>query len=111
MASSRDPKIEGRFASLQPDDYDVTSLESRRYNCIAWAGGRDNDWWEPVRGAGYYWPDDMSWDDKVESLCAVFASLGFEKCAEAAPEPGYETVAIYGEDDAYLHAARQIDGG
>jgi hypothetical protein len=111
MASPRDPKVEAWFANLKPDDYEVRGLESPVYNCVAWAAGRNDAWWEPVRKAGYYWPAGVRWDDKLETLSAVFAGLGFEECADADPSPGYEKIAIYGEDGAFLHAARQIAGG
>jgi hypothetical protein len=111
MDSSRDATIEGWFANLKPDDYEITSPEAPGYNCVAWAAGRSDAWWEPVRGPGYYWPDDAPWDDRVESLVAVFKGLGFETCHDPAPEPGFEKVAIYGEGGAYLHAARQTDDG
>lgn len=111
MDSSRDPKIEGWFANLNPDDYEITSLEEAGYNCVAWAVGRSDAWWEPVVGAGYYWPDGAPRDDRIETLVAVFVGLGFEICESDAPEPGFEKIALYGEGDAYLHAARQLDGG
>jgi hypothetical protein len=111
MDSSRDAQIEGWFVNLNPNDYEVTSPEAITYNCIAWAAGQSDAWWEPVRGPGYYWPEDAPWDDRVDSLVKVFQLLHFEVCESVVPEPGYEKIAIYGEDDAYIHAARQIEGG
>jgi hypothetical protein len=109
MDSSHDEKIEGWFANLKPDEYEVTSPEGF-YNCIAWAAGHTDAWWEPAQGSGYYWPQGVPWDDKIETLVAVFVGLGFEICESAAPEAGFEKIAIYGEGGAFLHAARQLDG-
>jgi hypothetical protein len=111
MDSSRDSRIEAWFPNLKPDNYEITSPETPAYNCIAWAAGRTDAWWEPAGEAGYFWPDDAPRDDEIESLIEVFQSLGFEKCDNADPESAYEKIAVYGDDDAYQHAARQIDGG
>ena len=110
MASTGDAKIEGWFPSLNRDDYEVTSPESLRYNCVAWAAGQSDAWWEPIRGPGYFWPKGAPWDDRVESLIEVFRSLQFEVCDNAEPEPGFEKIAIFGDEGAYLHAARQVEG-
>jgi hypothetical protein len=111
MDSAGSAKIEGWFPNLQQGEYEITSPASLRYNCIAWAAGRADAWWEPVRGPGYFWPEHASWDDRVDSLVEVFLSLGFERCADGAVEVGFEKIAIYGEDGAYLHAARQMKDG
>jgi hypothetical protein len=111
MDSPGDPQIQAWFPRLKPDDYEVTSPESKRYNCIAWAAGISDAWWEPVRGPGYFWPELAPWDDRVESLVEVFRSLRYEVSANPNLENGFEKIAIYGADGIYLHAARQLGGG
>jgi hypothetical protein len=111
MASSGDPLIEEWFPNLRPDDYQFTSPEDATYNCVAWAAGKTDAWWEPIQAPGYYWPDDAPWDDRVESLVCVFKLLGFEECSSDAPEPGYDKVAIYSKGHGYEHIARQLPGG
>jgi hypothetical protein len=111
MASLHNPQIEGWFPKLTPADYEITSPKSEQYNCIAWALGQNDAWWEPASKSGYYWPKDAPLDDRIESLVVVFKSFGFDVCLTGEPESGFEKIAIYGEEGAFLHAARQIEGG
>ncbi len=34
--------------------HDIVSDPNGKYNCIAWAAGIDNEWWEPV--SSKHWP-------------------------------------------------------
>ncbi len=111
MASPGDVAILGWFPNLLPSDFVVTSPESLIYNCIAWAAGHTDAWWEPIRGAGYYRPELSPWDHRIESLVWVFEFFGFELCVSDEHEDGYEKVAIYGIGDYYEHAARMLQGG
>jgi hypothetical protein len=111
MASPGDPQIEGWFPGLDPKDYQITSPDDLVYNCIAWAAGKTDAWWEPIRKPGYYWPDQAPWDDRIESVAQVFKLLGFEECPNAALEAGYGRVAIYGAAGVYTHVARQLPNG
>ncbi len=100
--------IEAWFPGLKPGGYEITSLTDARYNCIAWAAGHTDAWWEPIRKAGYYWPEAAPWDDRIESLVRVFELLGFEVCDTGAPEDGFMKIAVYGQGDAFEHVARQV---
>jgi hypothetical protein len=111
MVLDGDPLIEQWFPDLRPGSYRVTSPEDAAYNCVAWAAGRTDAWWQAVPAAGYYWPDDAPWDGRVASLVRVFELLGFEGCDSDAPEPGYDKVALYAKGEDYEHAARQLPGG
>jgi hypothetical protein len=111
MVLDGDPLIEQWFPDLRPGRYRVISPEDAAYNCVAWAAGRTDTWWQAVPAAGYYWPDNVPWNGRVDSLVRVFESLGFEVCDGDAPEPGYDKVALYGKGDDYEHAARQLSDG
>lgn len=79
-----------------------------RYNCVAWAAGDTNHWWQP----GIHWPVQTSRDDYgVDALEQAFASLGYEACPDERLEPGFEKVALYGYGFFYTHAARQLTDG
>lgn len=54
---------EATFPQLRRGEYRKTSCENTRYNCIAHAAGKDDNWWWPVDGKveGVHWPT------KVES--------------------------------------------
>ncbi|HEX8913041.1 MAG TPA: hypothetical protein VF796_11825 [Humisphaera sp.] len=90
--------------------YAHTSSRDKRYNCIGWAAtGQKNQWWQHT--PGYKWPAKRS--SLVESLVAVFVSLGYEQRdrTETALEPGYEKVAVYARNGFWKHAARQLPSG
>lgn len=95
---------------LHQDEYRITSPESDRYNCIAWAAGDATRRWWPGE-PDYYWPPDAPQGETLESFQAVFAALGYRECAGDELEPGYEKVAIFAKDGWPTHAARQLPNG
>ncbi len=93
---------------LTPQNHRVTSPAAVEYNCVAWAAGDTENWWQP----GVYWPVAAPWQEYgIGALAAVFGALGFEACEDDRPEPGFEKVALYGNNLYYTHAARQLPGG
>lgn len=97
------------FPKLVGSDYRRTSEPDEKYNCIAWAAGRDDEWWDPE--PGYRWPDNVPRDWAVENLVKLYESLGFVCCVNDAREEGFEKVAVYGDGYMWTHAARQLDNG
>ncbi len=96
------------FPRLTPENHRVTSPAAIEYNCIAWAVGDTENWWQP----GLFWPVEAPADEYgVDALEAAFRALGFEACDDVGPEPGFEKVALYGDGRLYTHAARQRPGG
>ena len=96
---------ENRFPRLAASGYHKCSPVDPTENCIAHAAGAVGEWWEPVDDQ--VWPDSAPRDYSVAALVAVFRGLGYETCDSDAIEPGWEKVAIYGDDHEYTHAARQ----
>lgn len=110
MEGDATPLIEAQCPRLTAEGYEVTSPASATYNCVAWALGEDDRWWEPV--PQYHWPDGVPRDDSLENYVRVFESAGYARCEGAEREPGYEKVAIYvDEHGAFAHAAKQREGG
>ena len=101
--------IEQEFPNLVKDGYRVTSEASQEYNCVAWAAGISDDWWDPAEG--YTWPEGVPRKYTRETLIAVYRTLGFEICIGTQLEAGFEKVAIYADDAGWTHAARQVDDG
>jgi hypothetical protein len=96
------------FPHLTADNHRITSPEDREYNCIAWAVGDVEHWWQP----GVFWPAGLAPDDfSVQGLKNAFQALGFEPCEDGTLEPGFERVAVYGIGQFYSHAARQLPNG
>lgn len=97
------------FPNLVSSGYRKTSEETETYNCLAWAVGVNDVWWDIADG--YFWPDGIPRTDDVENLIKVYEWMGFKKCDSAGVEAGFEKIAVYGDRAAFTHAARQIEGG
>lgn len=102
-------RIENAFPDLVADGYAITSKISPAYNCIAWAAGIETHWWDPA--PGYVWPDGAPREYSIGALIKAYAALGFEVCASADVEGGYDKVALYGDQTGWTHAARQLPTG
>jgi hypothetical protein len=103
-------KLRRTFPRLFGGQYRVMSHETRRYNCIAWAAGHSDNWWEAsVDGV---WPAGVLDDGTVEAAICLFESLGYTRTDDSTWEPGFKKVAIYkNQGGYYTHAARQLPGG
>ena len=97
------------FPRLSKEGYEIVGESSNRYNCIAYAAGDADKWWD-FRG-GRYWPDYATRSDSIKSLIEVFAGLGFQQCQDSSLENGYEKVALYEEQGMWKHAALQTPAG
>jgi len=95
--------------NLKTGAYRVMSPETTQYNCIAWAAGISDEWWDPA--TGYPWPAGLSRDASVETLVKLYERRGFVVCDIPELEPGYEKIAIYGASGEWEHAARQMASG
>ena len=94
------------FPQLKANNFRITSRRTNLYNCIAWAIGRNDDWWDYRRG--YAWPNAPCFAT-VAAAVQLLEAQGFEKCANTDGEDGWEKVAIYGNLQGYTHAARQLE--
>lgn len=107
----RDPQLEEKFPKLRGGGYSEESPRDPKYNCVAFAVGDLNRYWQymgPGRTKGYFWPTSIRQDDTVESWAEVFRLYGYKPSANAEFEPGVEKVAIYVDDeDVPTHVAKQ----
>jgi hypothetical protein len=108
-----DKDFEKLFPRLEDAGYNVTSRKAKKYNCVAWAAKRDEDqWWEPLKEPGCYWPKEVPFDHAFENYIKLFESLGYSQCNNASLENGFEKVAIF--KDIYgwfMHVAHQLEDG
>jgi len=101
--------------NLNDGNHKVTSQPSDDYNCLAWAAGSDEKWWDPH--PDYFWPDGLDRKASVEVFVQLYQKEGFEVCIGGLPEEGFEKIAIYARDSADgkkktpTHAARLLDSG
>lgn len=101
--------IERHFPSLVGTNWRITSPYDDRYQCIAWAAcWVDTKWWPGGLPPQSYWPPNAPDDESVDCFVGVFQKQGYEKCADATFEIGYQKVAIYADRDMNAtHMARQ----
>jgi hypothetical protein len=112
MASPGSPEadLEQTFPNLRASGYRITGPATNQYNCIAWVAGDQDAWWQGGL-ADAYWPEGIPADGTVQSLVALFQSLGYQVCESPALEEDIEKVAIYAKGMEYTHAARQSSDG
>lgn len=102
-------KLRRLFPRLFGNEYRITSKKSRRYNCLAWAIGATDVWWDA--GWGGVWPDGVPDDGSVLAAIRFFEHFGYTLAANAELENGVLKIAIYGDAQGYTHAARQLANG
>jgi len=112
MVLSSDIKMPGDLRALFPklnaQNHRITSPETPRYNCVAWAASDSGRWWDHFYG---YWPDGLARDPSIEAYVELFRRLGFELCNTSETEPGFEKVALFGKAGEFTHVARALESG
>jgi hypothetical protein len=100
---------ESKWPYLLSEGYDVTSVETWDYNCIAFVAGVQNQWWWPDTNGDGYWPISER-KETISCFIKAFESLGFEVCDDGL-EKGYEKIAIFALNGVPTHAAKQLPNG
>ena len=100
--------LEQEFPGLHAG-YKISSPKSFNNNCLAWALGDKQRWWE--KGRGCYWPDNELDDDTVAGWIRIFELSGYETSEGFDLEDGFERVAIFADRNGPTHVARQMDNG
>nr|WP_263012506.1 MULTISPECIES: hypothetical protein [unclassified Laspinema] len=108
--------MSSRCPNLSADQYQITSDETSEYNCIAWAAGEDDRWWDPTDPDGY-WPDGVPRELTLAAFIQAYETLDYVPCDSAELESGFQKIAIYTKEDAIpdrgqpTHVVRQfLDG-
>jgi hypothetical protein len=99
------------FPNVTATNLTVTSPATWAYNCIAWSLGDTSIWWSPAPG-GYYWPRGLPKNmASVPYLISLYRQQGFEVCADASLEAGFEKVVLYANGGIFQHVALQLSDG
>jgi len=98
--------LEVHFPNLRGTEYRVTSPKDKSYNCVAWAAGVEDKYWDP----SYHWPIRIR-HNTVDGWVSLFRSLGYEVCEDTSLERGFEKVVIYSNGEWPTHVARQRQTG
>lgn len=104
--------IEDYFPQIVLTGYGITSPQTPRYNCIAWAAGDTRKWWWPDPSPFAYWPPNIPRENTLQRFIEAFQTLGYEPCGNTDLEPDVEKAAVYADaDGSPTHAARQLATG
>src|SRR5438132_2791154 len=88
-------RLELWFRGLRGAKWKLTSRETKRYNCLAWAIGENHRRWEAGNG---FWPNNIERDLSIVTLVRAYMTRGFVACPEAdgrTYRPEYETIVLY----------------
>ena len=103
-------QLEHCFPGPRNSPYAITSPPDHGYNCVAWAVGISDESWNAMDPRDY-WPAGLPRRDTISVVMAALATTGFASCADGILEDGIEKVALYGIEDTFMHAARQLPNG
>jgi hypothetical protein len=79
---------------------------------MAWAAGKIDAWWWPDAGGDYYWPAGVPRQETHAAFVLAYQQIGYEVCASAELEAGFEKIALYLDAAGVpAHAARQLPSG
>jgi hypothetical protein len=101
--------VENDFPALAGKDYGLSD-EDFNHNCLAFALGDVNNWWEPPHGHGRYWPPGFSEDVSVKTVEAIIRTHGFTEEISKDTPPETDAVAIFAIGDEWTHFARFSEG-
>lgn len=105
-------KFQQLFRRLRESEFEITSPEDPRYNCVAWAADDVRRWWWPAESPFAFWPPTVKRDESISSFVDAFGTLGYELADSGAHEAGFEKVAIFASTDRVpTHMARQLADG
>jgi hypothetical protein len=102
---------ENKWPYLLSEGYDVKSVATPNYNCIAFAADAGDDvWWWPDVDHDAFWP--VRWREESERcFIAAFSVIGYRTCNDPSLERGIEKIAIYLRNGVPTHAAKQLPDG
>ena len=96
-----------QFPNSFIEPFVITSPETPQYNCVAWALGDIENWWEADED--YLWLDTIEFDNNLSTMQSLFKHFGFEPIDKPNLNNGLEKVALFSDDGIYCtHVARQL---
>jgi len=102
--------VEADFPSLVGLQFELSD-EDFNFNCLAYALGDCQNWWEPPKGKGQYWPDGFPADLTVETVESIFRMHGFTiETEDPYDPPQTDAIAIYAEGTEWTHFAKFQNG-
>jgi len=96
------PKLKGKNIDLSPKDFNN--------NCLAFALGDHQNWWEPPGQYGFYWPPGFPADTTIETVERIIRLHGFTVELDPHSTPENDSIAIYGLHGEWKHFAKFANG-
>ena len=88
------------FPDLEKIGYEITSPETRKYNCIAWAAeSTTRKWWPDPLKLGF-WPPKVPREETLEAFMQAFGTLGYHPCADGTQEDGFQKIALFAKKES-----------
>ncbi|MDA1191380.1 MAG: hypothetical protein O3A46_06810 [Candidatus Poribacteria bacterium] len=94
-----------RFPNLTVDEFTEESPATRRYNCIAFAAGIEDAWYDSELG----WFDDTPQGRTIGHLIDGFESVGYVVCEDGQLEDDHEKIALYANDDGEWEHTQRVN--
>jgi hypothetical protein len=123
-------RIISAFPRLKNDSrFRISSHKDINYNCIAWAGLHNDEYWWPeivpynkLDGVKYKWPFNLRNNDNLEYFIELFLNLGYKEETDNIENehPKYRKIALFIKANSNIsdrlnckctHAARQLKNG
>jgi len=76
-------------------DLNITSPQTKEYNCIAWAAGENDRYWWPDPMESGYWPPGLRRSESIENFIEAFKTIGYECCDNENAEESYDKIAVF----------------
>ena len=109
MSDNVSERIERVFPNLKDTYYRITSPQTEKYNCIAWAANDQKNWWWPIYSG--HWPQEAPRENTVRAFIIAYGLIGYSVCDNGDLELGFEKIALYTLNGEPSHAARQLNNG
>ncbi len=98
------------FPNSYESPFIITSVETDKYNCVAWSMLDIERWWDWEEGA--FWIEGIPKNGELATFIHLFNKLDFEGCLDGECEPKYQKIALFSDDDIHCtHVARQLENG
>lgn len=98
------------FPNSEKEPFLITSPETKTYNCLGWALGDAEQWWEADEDS--HWLPDLPENDHISTIVLLFQKFDFEICTESSFEMGFQKIALFSLDSIVCtYVARQLDNG
>jgi hypothetical protein len=99
------------FPQLDRNVLVISSPQTPKYNCIAFAAGETHRWWWPDQLRVCYWPRVAPRSEAIPAFQAAFESIGYRLSSGTNLEDDVEKIAFFHMNGRPTHAARQLRNG